>query len=299
MRPPEAEGRTVEADGFVIESSAGGAALVVTGPWSERAAIALDSGKIQVLVLNYAHGFQEPDLTFLRPWPLRGLHLIGRHIRDLGPIRLLADTLEDLSLQSDRKAKLDLSGFTRLQHLAAPHVTVRDTLDRLPALRSMVLLAYTAADLTSLAVHRRLEELTLKQAAKLESVAGVETLGHLSSLWIQLAPRLRDVAALASCARSLQSLRLDLCRSLGRLDDLAALGELRFLELGNCGELASFAPLSGLARLEGLYAWGDTKALDGDLSPLRGLPLRELRMQARRSYRPSLAELKSELGLHA
>jgi hypothetical protein len=40
------------------------------------------------------------------------------------------------------------------------------------------------------------------------------------------------------------------------------------------------------------YAWGSTRILDGDLSPLARLPrLKQIRMRNRRGYRPAVGDL--------
>ena len=45
-----------------------------------------------------------------------------------------------------------------------------------------------------------------------------------------------------------------------------------------------------------VLAWGSTRILDADLSPLLSLPrLTELRMKSRREYKPSVKEVQSEL----
>jgi hypothetical protein len=67
---------------------------------------------------------------------------------------------------------------------------------------------------------------------------------------------------------------------------------LRFLRISECGEMASLAPIESLTELEVLYAWGSTRIVDGDLSPLARLPrLKEVRMRNRRGYKPPVDEL--------
>jgi hypothetical protein len=84
-------------------------------------------------------------------------------------------------------------------------------------------------------------------------------------------------------------LSLEECRSLGALDEIEPLGNLRVLNVGDCGPIESVAPLAGLKHLEYVSAWGTTQVLDGDLTPLIRLPaLREVRMRDRREYQPRL-----------
>jgi hypothetical protein len=71
---------------------------------------------------------------------------------------------------------------------------------------------------------------------------------------------------------------------------------LRFLGISECGEVESLAPIGSLDQLEVLYAWGSTRIVDGDLSPLARLPrLKELSVRDRRDYKPRVADLLSAL----
>ena len=55
-------------------------------------------------------------------------------------------------------------------------------------------------------------------------------------------------------------------------------------------------PLAHLGQLEVLHAHGTTNITDGDLTPLLRLrSLREVRIQARRHYKPSLAHVQTHL----
>jgi hypothetical protein len=69
-----------------------------------------------------------------------------------------------------------------------------------------------------------------------------------------------------------------------------------WLNLSECGDLPSLVPLRGLTSIEVLLMFGTTKIVDGDLTPIADLRrLRELRMQSRRHYRPSVAEIQASL----
>jgi hypothetical protein len=72
---------------------------------------------------------------------------------------------------------------------------------------------------------------------------------------------------------------------------------LERLGVANCGPVDSLRPLAGLTRLTHLDLSESTRVTDGDLRPLLGLPLQELRMASRRHYSPSLPEVRTKLGL--
>jgi len=72
--------------------------------------------------------------------------------------------------------------------------------------------------------------------------------------------------------RDSEELELEDGRSLRAIDDVGSLESLRFLGVSECGDIESFAPIGGLERLEVLYAFGSTRVVDRDLSPLARLP---------------------------
>jgi hypothetical protein len=76
------------------------------------------------------------------------------------------------------------------------------------------------------------------------------------------------------------------------IDAVGALRNLRFLGVSDCGRIDSLSPLANLTKLEVLYAWGSTRIVDSDLTPLVKLPmLREIRMRDRREYRPRIRDI--------
>jgi internalin A len=118
----------------------------------------------------------------------------------------------------------------------------------------------------------------------------------LEKLGIHLARRLADVDEVASCALTLSEFRLEYCSQIMNLDSIAPLTRLTALEVADCRSIDSLRPLSSLAALERFLAWGSTRIMDADLSPLLTLPrLTELRMKSRREYEPSVKEVQSEL----
>ena len=159
----------------------------------------------------------------------------------------------------------------------------------------MALDAFDEDDLAPLAGLTNLSAISLKDRPRLRSLAGIGELVLLTHLGIFGASRLSDVSELQG-RDVLERLDLQACRGLDTLDDLAGCTGLRTLNVAEGGDLGSVAPLAGLVELEELYAYGSTRFVDGDLSPLARLPrLTELRMQSRRHYRPGVPDLKAAL----
>lgn len=282
---------------YVLEEEPEGRTLVVTGRWSGRTAQALARGEADGLVLNYARGFSNGNLEFLdESLGVRRLKLLDRGISDLGPITRLGDSLEALSVQAAEDAELDLSALPRLRSLAGEWGLIRNTLGAVDGLQNLITWRFDEADLHAFRNHLDLQRLTIKEAPDLESLSGVGDLLELAVLGVFLAHKLRDLSDIAGIAESLRELELEDCSAISAIDDVKALRKLHFLGVSNCGEIESLAPVSALEQIEVLYAWGSTRVLDGDLSPLAQLPhLREIRMRDRRSYRPRVTDLVSAL----
>jgi internalin A len=278
--------------GHVIEETPEGQDLVVTGPWSNESAEVLARGDIDGLVLNYAHGFVEPSLEFLGSWPIRRLNVLDRSLSDLKPLARLGDSLERLSIQAAPGAELDLAALPNLRALGGEWGLIRETLSALTALERLITWRFDEIDLHAFRDHVCLERLTLKDAPYLESLAGIGELSELAFLGIIGGPKLEYISEVAERAQSLRELEFQDCSFITDLNDIAGLINLRFLGVSNCGDIESLAPIGSLHQLEVLYAWGSTRVVDGDLSPLTHLPqLREIRMRDRAAYTPRKSDL--------
>lgn len=290
--------RQVAADqgsGFLVEQTSDGATLVVTGPWGREAARVLESGGVDGLDLNYAKGFKDTDLAFIRDWPLKRLTILARTIRDLAPIYSLEKTLESLSVQVAPQADIDLGKLPLVSTLAADWVQVSPSIGDLPGLTDLYLGSYSEVDLQPLRWNPRLVSLRLKDRPRLRSLDGIDALQSLEHLGVYLAPLL-DISALRDLsATQLRELHLESCR-MPDLTPVAHLQSLRLLNASDCGEIESLHPLERLGDLELLWLYGTTKVADDDLSPIADLPrLRELRMKPRKSYRPSLEQVQTRI----
>jgi internalin A len=284
--------RSPETDGFVIEDLPEGRTLVVTGAWTSDALAALGRDDVDGVWLNYARGFTEVDLSFVGAWPIRRLDVLDRKLTDLAPIERLAATLEHLSVQATPGAVLNLAAFPGLRSLAAEWRAVRETVADTDGLRELIALNYDERDLWPLAENEELTKVVLKPADHLESLAGVEALSNLRDLEILAAPILDDLADLGG--QPLRKLKLQDCRSVHSLDAIGTVTSLRFLGISDCGPIDSLRPLSLLDSLETFHAWGSTRIVDADLTPLTKLPrLSEIRMRARPEYEPQLSTIKA------
>jgi internalin A len=284
------------AAGYVLEDTSEGRTLVVTGPWTGDAEGILIRGEADGLVLNYARGFREGSLEFLDRWDVRRLKVLDRRITDLGPIGRLGDSLEALSVQAAASAQLDLAAVPHVRSVSGEWALIGDTLGEVHALHDVITWRFDEADLHVFRDRVGLQLLTLKEAPHLESLSGIADLPELAVLKIFRARRLSDLSDAAELAVSLRELELEDCPALDTIEDVEQLVGLRFLGFSECGDIETLAPIGSLEELEVLHAWGSTRIVDGDLTPLARLPrLREIRMQDRRGYRPRVADVVTAL----
>jgi len=283
-------------DSFRLRVSSEGTDLDVTGQWTRECEQALISGLADGLVLNYSHGYSEPNIDFLNSWPIKRLTILDRSLTDLSPIVRLSSTLRKLSVLTHPSVPLNLEELTGLKSISAHWTQMKSALPMLTELEDIFILGFNAPDLTVFGSNTRVERIHMKDRPKIESLAGFDELPQLRNLGIFLATRLNDFSALDSAGTNtvLEELHLPSCRKLERLDCITSLTALKVLDISDCGDIASLHPLSPLKQLEEFYCYGKTKIVDNDLSPLSSLPaLRELRIKPRRSYHPTEAEIRA------
>jgi hypothetical protein len=285
-----------ESAGFRLERCDAGVTLVATGAWTKEADEVLSSGRADGVDLNYAKGFKDTRLDFLQEWPLKRFTLLARTVKDLTPIYRLAPSLESLSVQTAPSALIDLGRLPNLTELSADWRQVRDSIGDAHDIRDLFVHRYAEPDLAALSGLVRLQRLRMKDRPSLESLDGLNALIALNHLGIYLASNLHDIDAMRNAYRGLDVLHLESCRQVRDLAPISGHTALTLLNVSDSGDIESLAPLSTLGNLEVVWLYGTTRIVDGDLAPLARLPqLRELRMQSRRAYQPTVADINAAI----
>ena len=140
--------------------------LVVTEPWTAQSGRIFEKGRAHRLVLNYALGFNEPTLDFLRGLPIRELEIIDRRLTNLEPIYSLAPTLESLHVTTHPDLTIRLTELPKLHSLVASWAQVSDTIGQVSGLDDVFLLAYTPDNLEPLSSHTGLETLRMTRPVR-------------------------------------------------------------------------------------------------------------------------------------
>ncbi len=289
--------KLVAYDGYSLEPIPEGTRLFVNGPWTPQIEELVESGSVHTLVLNIAHGFEALSLEFLKPWPLKQLDILMPPLGDLAPIRRLRESLTGLAIEilSDKTPSLDLSDFTRLRELSVAWDVVEHQASNLVGVEVLYLDNYGPADLTPLSALRSLKKLRMKERIRIKSLDGLQSLVNMEELSIYAASGLADISALRTspAAQSLRKLQFESCRKLTTLDDVAFASGVRYLNMGNCGDLESLTPIRNMQELRELFLYESTTFVDADISPLLELPkLTDLRLMNRKHYLPKVAEVQ-------
>ena len=282
-------------EGYEIRRTESSTTLVPTDLWSDAATAAMESGGIDGLGLNYVHGFRNPDLSFLGDWPIKQLNIIARGMKDLTGLDRVSSKLESLWIDSHPSATIDLSRFPSLTSVRVDWAQIRATVKHGTHIEELHPLHYREQDLGPLSDNKNLRLLVFKNYPRMTSLNGIEKLPNLEHFAAFLAP-LSDIDALRSIEGPLTELELKSSR-LYDLDPISHCTGLEFLNVSECREIESLKPLSSLTNLTKLHAYGSTRVTDGDLAPLLNLTnLKRLKMQNRRFYNPSVAEVMKQLG---
>lgn len=265
--------------------------LVVTGPWTDAIDEVLSSGQVRSLDLNSAKGFHSSDLERLGDWPVESLRILDRSVTDLAPLARVATTLQRLSIYVSVQVPLDLAGFPKLTTLAASWDNIEDSIGGAALLEDLYVGRYSGKNLMPFEHNRKLLRLAFKDRPRIETLDGLSSLSSLEHLAVHRAP-MADLAALATSGVSLRELHLTTFRTVTDWSPLSSQRNLRRLDISECGDVDSLAPIADLHELEELWMYGSTRIVDGDLRPLAALPkLREVRIQSRSSYNPPASEI--------
>ena len=202
-------------------------------------------------------------------------------------------SLQKLSCTIDIDEQPDISALTLLTELSIYGASFVQSMPALTELRKLFINDWTLTDFTAFTQQKKLEEVRIVDARKLQSLEGFNT-GELKSLIIDNAPKLTDASALASAAK-LQMLQLIRCKAINNYDFLQHLSEVFWLLVYNSAPLPSSDCFKVMQQLEILGLAG-TVLEDGMLSKLKQYPeLKKIEIKNFEHYDITVRELKAFL----
>lgn len=200
-------------------------------------------------------------------------------------------SLKKLSCIFDVDEQPDISALTQLMELSIYGASFVQSMPALTELRKLYINDWTLPDFTPFTQQKKLEEVRIVDARKLQSLEGFTT-SQLKSLIIDNAPKLTDASALASAAK-LQMLQLIRCKAINNYDFLHHLREVFWLLVYNSAPLPSADCFKVMQQLEILGLAG-TVLEDGMLSKLKQYPeLKKIEIKNFEHYDITVRELKA------
>jgi len=269
---------------WVIEQGVYGPRIVMQGPWSKAALKAAQRVEAKEIELNYAKGWSGKDLRFLRDLPeLEAFEIIDWTTDDIGAVNELLE-LRRLEVSTYCKTELRFNEFPALEECALEWRPKASSIFEHQGIKRLFMNKYPGRDLTNLSQMTSLESLRLASPARLVRLRGVESLRKLTRLELSYATRLTSLAGVEKLTR-LVALEINTCRKVQEITPVAGLRQLKELAVNNCGDIETIQPVMGLKDLESFLFWESTNVVDGDLSPLLGLPkLESVAFAERRHY---------------
>jgi Leucine-rich repeat (LRR) protein len=268
---------------FIVEHGIYGPRITVTGPWTPAIAEYMRREGVRELYLNHARGWSGTTLDFLETVPeLVAFSILDFTIKDITPIHRLA-ALRALEVSTYCNTKIDFHRFAKLERCVLYWRSGSESLFECVALRWLFLHRYGGSSSEPFARLAMLDELSIanSELREVEHLAALKGLKFLGLYNLKKLTSLRGIEAL----EQLEALEVNGCKSIGRIDELAALAHLRRLQLNDDGPIKSLKPLRSATALEEILFYESTNIVDGDLTPLAALPrLQHISFQNRRHY---------------
>jgi hypothetical protein len=269
--------------GYLLEPGPFGARAVLISDWDAETKRSLLKQPIAELELNRGKGWHGRSLEFLSNFPeLLALSIIGKTAEYIEPIHLLHN-LRLLRVLAYCKNEIRFHEFPRLIDCGLEwRPKARSVFDAL-GLRVLFVKGFNGSDTRQFGKLTSLESLAIL-GSPIRSLEGLAPLLELRSLRLGDLRQLASLSGIENLIR-LEKLEMSTCRRIGAIDGVSSLTMLRELYLDNLGDIRSLKPLAQLSQLRRVTFAESTNILDGDLSPLLGLPGLELvSFQNRRHY---------------
>jgi hypothetical protein len=260
--------------GYLLERGAFGTRAVLTSDWDAETERSLLKEPISELELNRGKGWQGRSLEFLSNFPeLLALRVIGRTAEHIEPIHRLHN-LRLLELLAYCKDEIRFHEFPHLIDCGLQwRPKAKSVFDAL-GLRVLFVNGFNGSDARQFGRLTSLESLTIL-GSPIRSLEGLAPLLELRSLRVGDLRQLASLSGIENLIR-LERLEINTCRKICAINEISSLAKLRELHLNNLGDIQSLKPLAKLSQLHRVTFAESTNVLDGDLSPLVGLPALEV-----------------------
>lgn len=281
------------------EKSPVGRCLMLRTEWHDRYKSLLGQKRIDTLRLSKYMGWCDASLEFLSGLTsLKGVEVTTEESLDATPIYAL-EKLEYLHLDSKLSREFDVSRIARLRFLTLAWAAKLSGVEFCTGLKMLSIRGFPDLDLHPYSALTALEDLTIT-SRKITSFGGIVSFIYLRNLTVNHASKLVDLSGV-ECLSALERVCFNRCKAFGSLPCLGGLENLESLILEDCGNIESLSFLSQakkMKKLRRLLLIGDTKVVDGDMSPILKLPnITDIRLHRWKHYSHTREDLLRELGL--
>ncbi len=193
--------------------------------------------------------------------------------------------LQELEIEGDFKINFDFSVLKKLKSLKMySRRGYGNSMFQLPDLEYLKINGWKGDDVTAFSKLKTLKYINLIDSKPLKSLKGLEDLGALEGLDIEVANNLIDISAIGSL-NQLKYLKLANCKRITSFDCLKHNKELRSLIISKTSDVESLSILKEMTKLDYLSFGSGTKISDGDLEVLYKLKsLRQCRYTNAQHY---------------
>lgn len=266
--------------------------LIVKSEWSQDIAEYMRKHELTDLSLNTGMGWKGGGIEFLADAPpLRSVAVLDWRTRDLTPLRVHRETLEELITECDVRRAPPLAELPALNRLTCDWTEGWSNVfnARGHGLRTLAIGRLPHEDLGLIDTLRSLETLVVVGGRKLRDLASLRDRESLRELGLHQCPSVTDFDVLRTC-RALGIVRLS-CRQLRDIEFTRSLPALEFLSLGK-SDIPTLSPLQDCRALRRFST--DGQVADRDLSLLLQLPAFEwLGLPRGSQYRPTAKEINA------
>ena len=277
-----------------IEKGKYGKKINLRGPLTQKSVDEINASGVKELELNYARGWIASDLGLLQKLTdLSCFWITDYSIEDLAPLHCLHN-LRSLSVVTTGRSEIHFSSFPKLESFSIDYsdqklvglfdcITLtnlfmncfkgRDSepFGRLVNLERLRLLSPSLGEIKGFRHLKKVKELRLALARRLDSLEGLEGMAALEDLMLQSIPNVKSI------------------------DEVGHLENLKDLYISGSGEIESLRCLEGVPNFA-RFAMDDKVIADGDFSVFTRLEhLEFLGYVDKKHYNPRKKELKALL----
>lgn len=218
-----------------------------------------------------AHAAREhlENVEFLAEYDfLEGLRIVGFPQYSFNFLNRLG-ALKELAITTDGSDPIDLSTQTNLEALALQWRKNIKGLEQCRKLTKICLIEFKEANLLAIQNVENLEIVQLKTSS-IKTLLGIDGLNNLQQCSIGNCRSLVSIKDLNGL-QHLQTIELEACTKITDYDALTDLPQLESLRLVNCKDIPSLGFIRRFPKLRELRLLGNTKVIDGDMSPAEGI----------------------------